>query len=56
MLCDEAVEDVVDIGRVGNGAVEIAGQPQDAVLDSDMADLDQALVVPDCIVAAKLDL
>jgi len=56
LLGDEPVENPIHVRGIGDGAVEIGGQPEDTVPDADCADLGQALVVPAGIVAAQLDL
>ena len=56
LLGGEPIEDFVHVRGVGDGAVEIGGQPEDTVPDADRADLGQALVVPAGVVAAQLDL
>ena len=56
MFGGEPVEDDVHVLGVGNGAVEIGGQPEDAVSYSNLADPGQAFVITMGIVAEQLDL
>ena len=42
VLVDQAVEDRVDVRGLVDRAVEVGGQPVDAFLDGDLADLDAA--------------
>ena len=51
----EAIEDFVDVDRVGDGAVEVGRQPEDPVFNGDGTDLDQPVVIPFGIVSPQLD-
>ncbi len=52
----QMVADVVDVGRIGDGAVEIGAQPVDLAGQRDAADADQPGVVPGGVGAAQLHL
>ena len=56
VLVPQPVEDPVDVGRLGDRAVEVGRQPVDAVVDTDLADPDEAPVVPGLVGAAQLHL
>ena len=56
VLVEQPVEDRVDVSGLADRAVEVGGEPVDALLDGDPADLEQAVVVPVGVVAAELDL
>ena len=51
----EAIEDFVDVDRVGDGAVEVGRQPDDPVFNGNGTDLDQPVVIPFSIVSPQLD-
>lgn len=51
----EVVEDGVDVLGVGDGAVEVGGEPVGVVFDGELADVDDALGVPLLVVAAEFD-
>jgi len=52
----ELVEDVVDVGGIGYGAVEVGGKPVDVKPVGDGTDGDESVVIPVDVVTAKLDL
>ena len=57
LLVAQPVEDLVDVGRIGDRAVEVGGQPVHAVLDRrSRPTRTSRVVVPGRVVAAQLDL
>lgn len=54
VFTEEAVEDVVDVGRVVDRAIEVGGEPMGAFFVGDLADFDETRVVQGGVVAAKL--
>ncbi len=56
MIAAKPVEDPVDVGGIGHGAVEVGREPVDPFFDREIPDLNGAGVVPYRIVAPQLDL
>ena len=56
LIDKELVEDVVDVGGIRYGAVEVGGKPVDVEPVGDGADGGESVVVPIGVVAAKLHL
>ena len=53
MVGEQPVQNVVDVCRVGDGAVKIACQPEDIVFNGNFANFQEPVVVPLGVVAAK---